>query len=534
MRLLTEVDLQVFQKLFVGVETKEIWLILSDEVFPEMLEPVFLPLDNKVTVANMSADGARAWLWESYQVSRTAAPRRLLVGRWTSYKEGLTLDQIKEDASKDSRIPKAVDVGIRAMKFGILEAPLDDPSLRRQDLTGLHLTCATIQHPPFSIWEEGKNGGLKGILGKVFYTLSEVTNFTYDCHESLDKQWGAVVNGKWTGMIKEVLDGTADVAVAALSMTDQRYSVVDFLTGMISSSFKIVMKRPSNSDYMWTVYTKQFEAGVWLIVIVVIVALSVVLYLVLRYSSQDDDVSVSESFFVIVVYIFGQSPEVNITGLGGRLVVTTVLFLNVLLLGHYTSNLTSALTVGPPLPPHRNLEDVYNDKSLTFGFVKGSATVSNFQDSKSDVIQKVWKSIDVDNDLVIDYEEGMQRVYRDSYALLMWEVYYELNHGNDCGVFLLPAPYFPIHTSFAMRKASPLVPILNKIVLEILSSGLLRKWWLELNVKTNDCNQLETAPIEIQTVLTPFLLLGVSLLLAFVFLAAERWRSTRVRSVLVK
>lgn len=76
---------------------------------------------------------------------------------------------------------------------------------------------------------------------------------------------------------------------------------------------------------------------------------------------------------------FSAGPEVKITGLGGRLVVTTVLFLNVLLLGHYTSNLTSALTVGPPLPPHRNLEDVYNDKSLTFGFVKGSATVSNFQ-----------------------------------------------------------------------------------------------------------------------------------------------------------
>lgn len=59
----------------------------------------------------------------------------------------------------------------------------------------------------------------------------------YDCHESLDKQWGAVVNGQWTGMIKEVLDGTADVAVAALSMTNQRYSVVDFLTGMISSRY---------------------------------------------------------------------------------------------------------------------------------------------------------------------------------------------------------------------------------------------------------------------------------------------------------
>lgn len=83
--------------------------------------------------------------------------------------------------------------------------------------------------------------------------------------------------------------------------------ITNYAHSSCSSSFKIVMKRPSNSDYMWTVYTKQFEAGVWLMVVVVIVALSVVLYLVLRYSKQDDDVSVSESFFVIVVYIFGQS-----------------------------------------------------------------------------------------------------------------------------------------------------------------------------------------------------------------------------------
>lgn len=86
-----------------------------------------------------------------------------------------------------------------------------------------------------------------------------------------------------------------------------------------------------------------------------------------------------------------------------------------------------------------------------------------FKDSRSDLIQKVWKNIEPEEDLVLNYKEGMERVYSESYALLMWEVYYELNHGNDCGVFLIPAPYFPIHTSFAMRKASPLVPILNKV-----------------------------------------------------------------------
>lgn len=31
------------------------------------------------------------------------------------------------------------------MNFGVLEAPVDDPPLRRQDLTGLHVRCTTVE-----------------------------------------------------------------------------------------------------------------------------------------------------------------------------------------------------------------------------------------------------------------------------------------------------------------------------------------------------------------------------------------------------
>lgn len=41
-------------------------------------------------------------------------------------------------------IPRDVEVRRKDMRFGSLEGPVDDPFLRRQDLTGLHLTCTTI------------------------------------------------------------------------------------------------------------------------------------------------------------------------------------------------------------------------------------------------------------------------------------------------------------------------------------------------------------------------------------------------------
>ncbi|XP_069974767.1 uncharacterized protein [Penaeus vannamei] len=89
-----------------------------------------------------------------------------------------------------------------------------------------------------------------------------------------------------------------------------------------------------------------------------------------------------------------------------------------------------------------------------------------------------------------------------------------MNYGHDCRVFMLPARYFSTYTSFALPRDSPLVPLMNKLILDIVSSGLLRKWWTELSYSTTDCSALEATPIELKTVLTPFLLLGLSALVS--------------------
>lgn len=62
-----------------------------------------------------------------------------------------------------------------------------------------------------------------------------------------------------------------------------------------------------------------------------------------------------------------------------RTVVLTVLFLQVVTLAFYTSNLVSALTVGPSLPPYKDLQDIDQEASLTFGFLKGSSNANDFR-----------------------------------------------------------------------------------------------------------------------------------------------------------
>ncbi|XP_042855749.1 uncharacterized protein LOC122242520 [Penaeus japonicus] len=199
----------------------------------------------------------------------------------------------------------------------------------------------------------------------------------------------------------------------------------------------------------------------------------------------------------------------------------TALLLQVISLAYYTSNMVTALTIGPPLPQLHDLRDVHNDPSFTFGFVKGTANTADFRDSKNPLFQDVWRNI-AEEDLSASASAGMERVQEGDYALMLWELFFDINYGHDCRVFLLPARYFPTYTSFAMPRDSPLVPLMNKLILDIASSGLLRKWWLELSFTATDCSAIDTAPIELQTVLTPFLLLGFGVLGSLGILVAER------------
>ena len=70
----------------------------------------------------------------------------------------------------------------------------------------------------------------EGYVIDFMKALSEEVKFKYKFHLVGDGKYGSLNTntGEWNGMIRELLDHKADVAVVDLSMTSQRQSAVDF------------------------------------------------------------------------------------------------------------------------------------------------------------------------------------------------------------------------------------------------------------------------------------------------------------------
>nr|XP_045610319.1 uncharacterized protein LOC123765680 [Procambarus clarkii] len=208
----------------------------------------------------------------------------------------------------------------------------------------------------------------------------------------------------------------------------------------------------------------------------------------------------------------------------GRIVVVSVLMLQLLLIAHYNSDLISALAAGPSLPRINSVTDVNSNPSLGVGWRRGSSLEELFRESPSPAHRKVWEKI-VTNDmesLVPSLEEGVKRVLQEPYLYISADISIYHTFGTDCRVFILPSSEFPIQRSLALKKDSPLIPLFNSVILDMWVFGLINKWKVTWTPPISDCNQLVVTSVDLKTVATPFILLGLATALSLALLLLER------------
>ena len=58
--------------------------------------------------------------------------------------------------------------------------------------------------------------------------LAEQIGFTYDLSRVSDGKWGTQHNGKWNGLIADLINRKADVSLASLMINSEREEIVDF------------------------------------------------------------------------------------------------------------------------------------------------------------------------------------------------------------------------------------------------------------------------------------------------------------------
>jgi len=96
-------------------------------------------------------------------------------------------------------------------------------------LEGTEVKVTTVTHRPFIMPNNLSSGErYEGFLVDMMKELSTMLGFTFTIHDNPDGKYGQNNGGTWNGMIGEVIRGTADIALADMTITSKREEAVDF------------------------------------------------------------------------------------------------------------------------------------------------------------------------------------------------------------------------------------------------------------------------------------------------------------------
>jgi len=105
------------------------------------------------------------------------------------------------------------------------------------------LSVTSLEHEPYLMLND-KNG-YEGYIVDLLEALSERLGFNYVINPVKDGRYGNEdkVSGKWNGMIGEVIEGAADMAVMDITVTAEREKAVDFTYPFMFSGIGLVYKK---------------------------------------------------------------------------------------------------------------------------------------------------------------------------------------------------------------------------------------------------------------------------------------------------
>ncbi|KAK4313226.1 hypothetical protein Pmani_015403 [Petrolisthes manimaculis] len=158
-----------------------------------------------------------------------------------------------------------------------------------RDFQGRQLVTSAVDYWPFfelKVLENGTTIAWRGTDVHVINTLSSYLNFTYRVEVPADQMWGTVKkDGTVTGMVGEVANRRAHLALDEITITDSRETVVDFTDPYFFDTTSIVSRAPAEKNRSLAVFYP-FTSLLWIIVILVTLLMGPLGYLFSRVHHQ--------------------------------------------------------------------------------------------------------------------------------------------------------------------------------------------------------------------------------------------------------
>ncbi|KAK7503612.1 hypothetical protein BaRGS_00005151, partial [Batillaria attramentaria] len=386
--------------------------------------------------------------------------------------------------------------------------------------------------------------------------LSDSVGFKYDFKVADDGQYGQQkATGEWTGMIGEVIDGTADIAAGALTITMPREEEVDFTKPFMSTAINLLVKKPERMDLGLGYLVRPFSTDFWILLLISIVIVGFLFFLIGRFSpyewikvpDEKDLRGAKNSFSLRNSYLFTfssltwQGFREPPRSISGRLLASFWWIFVLFTIVAYTANLTAYLLARPeqmPLMPFKTYEDLVESNDISVGALNFGATQDALRKSRDQTLQNLWNKMSQQGSWVSSYYEGLQRVKKSDghFVLFAESATAEYLARKNCDVMLYGDNIFHKSYGLAVQKGSALGSMLNKAILELRESGelelLRQRWWRfagecsgidgrKFSQKGDSLSSLPIYPVTLRDMAVAILLLFLGMIVAVVFLILE-------------
>ncbi|KAJ8317822.1 hypothetical protein KUTeg_004626 [Tegillarca granosa] len=277
-----------------------------------------------------------------------------------------------------------------------------------------------------------------------------------------------ISNNTWNGMIGELLEGNASIAVAPLTITKDREEVVDFSKPFMMSGVSIIIKKPDKQKPGVFSFMKPFSLTLWLCIVIGYVVVSFGMFLVSRFSPAewkkvkiDDATEFSNKFSLAsslwfamgslmlqgsdtcprqqcnrqfsmsecdyFIFVKKDNTKVQKTeSAAGRIIGGTWWFAVLIVISSYTANLAAFLTIEKMVTAIESADDLAKQTEISYGTLDSGSTQDFFKHSNVPTYQTMWNFMSTSHPSVFakSVEEGVARVRssKGKYAFLLESV----------------------------------------------------------------------------------------------------------------
>ncbi|XP_013771107.1 glutamate receptor ionotropic, kainate 2-like [Pundamilia nyererei] len=411
-------------------------------------------------------------------------------------------------------------------------------------LSNRSLVVSTILEEPYVMFKKSDkplygNDRFEGYCIDLLRELANILGFTFEVRLVEDGKYGVQDEntGQWNGMVKELMDHKADLAVAPLTITYVREKVIDFSKPFMTLGISILYRKPNGTNPGVFSFLNPLSPDIWMYILLAYLGVSCVLFVIARFSpyewynphpcNPDSDV-VENNFTLLNSFWFGvgalmqQGSELMPKALSTRIVGGIWWFFTLIIISSYTANLAAFLTVERMESPIDSADDLAKQTKIEYGVVEDGASMTFFKKTKISTYDKMWEFMSSRRHSVMvkNVEEGIHRVLTSDYAFLMESTTIEFVTQRNCNLTQIGSLIDSKAYGVGTPMGSPYRDKITIAILQLQEEGKLHmmkeKWW-----RGNGCPEEESkeaSALGVQNIGGIFIILAAGLVLS-VFVA---------------